>query len=173
MDLRIKRSLAFGVDYLVIITYAGLLFLLSTALELGVYLDGKSQWVQQAVGFSTLTFPVFVYCTLSEYYWGYTLGKWVFKLRVIGRKKSSVVWRNLLKFLPWEMAHTAVYVMALEPEEPNGWIWFLAIFPQVLVGVYCLSMLHSKGIKTLYDCMAGTWIGPFNVHPRANKQTAP
>lgn len=90
-----------------------------------------------------------------------TIGKKVVKLIVIAQDnetKKSILTRNLLKYLPWEIAHTGVHWLMYFDSTSNEipiWTWFLLIVPQVLVVIYFVSILLSKGQTSIYNRILG------------------
>ncbi|MDZ7755982.1 RDD family protein [Rhodohalobacter sp.] len=155
------RILAFGVDYLIIAVYAVALFGATTFLDVGKL----SPAAGQLVGFLTLTLPVFLYFYLMENSSrAATVGKRVMNISVhTDSEKSSqkVFIRNILKFLPWEVAHVGVhwviYYSALD-QSPPAWVWIALILPQVIVLGYLVSIVLSKGESSFYDKLASTRI---------------
>ena len=83
----------------------------------------------------------------------------------MGNKK--IVLRNILKYFPWELAHAGVYWIiyfeSLHLETPL-WIWILLIAPQIVVGIYFVSIILSGGRASLYDTISGTSIQVKDMH---------
>jgi hypothetical protein len=160
-NLVTKRILAFALDYLLIAVYAAILFGVSTAL----YLENKIAINGQLLGFVSLTVPVFLYFFLMEKSKSRaTLGKRVMKISVAvkqGNVTQSMLMRNLLKFLPWEIAHTGVHQVvsssALEQEVSLS-VWLALILPQIIIIGYLFSIAMSKGASSFYDKVAHTHI---------------
>ncbi|MEQ1746216.1 MAG: hypothetical protein ABMA02_12375 [Saprospiraceae bacterium] len=75
------------------------------------------------------------------------------------RANKAVFIRNVLKFLPWEIAHFGVHQLlhfeGYESQTPF-WVWTVLILPQVMVFTYFLSMIFDKEGKSVYDKIAGT-----------------
>jgi hypothetical protein len=93
-----------------------------------------------------------------------TLGKRVMKISVAvkqGNVTQSMLMRNLLKFLPWEIAHTGVHQVvsssALEQEVSLS-VWLALILPQIIIIGYLFSIAMSKGASSFYDKVAHTHI---------------
>ncbi len=156
-----RRSLAFLIDYLIMLVYIALL--LGATLSLVHFLNYTPSSLQplkgQLIGFFTLTLPVFFYFFLSESGTKKgSLGKQKMGIQVNGDAVNLLV-RNVLKFLPWEVAHTGVHWMVfyqLQEIEPPTWVWVLLILPQVVAFTYFISLLISGGKGILYDQLAGT-----------------
>lgn len=157
MDLRLKRILAFMLDYLLIMLYALVLFAAVVYLGWDSSVGKLSLLQQQMVSFGLLTLPVYLYFALSEFYAGKTIGKRLLSLRVIAPRKSNIICRNIWKFLPWEVAHFAVYQMS-DPHSNDTpvWVWCCAIIPQLVVAAYLITLIVNKGKATLYDTWANT-----------------
>jgi uncharacterized RDD family membrane protein YckC len=162
-----KRLFAFLIDYLVIAGYAVVLFGLAV---LGFELFGASPAISnpivgQMVGFITLTLPVFLYFFITEK--GKrkgTIGKRKLKIQVETEAVNltrNMLLRNILKLLPWEIAHTGVhwvvYYSNNNPEVPY-WIWAFLIIPQIAVVLYFFSIIFYKGESSFYDKIAKTKI---------------
>jgi len=159
--LLIKRGLAFGIDYLIIVIYAVLLLGITTLLSLKSFGPIKGQFI----GFVTLTLPVFLYFYLNErsIYRG-TIGKRIMNISVITNQQNcnrNILIRNILKFLPWEIAHIGVHWIVhysrMEIVTPN-WVWIVLILPQIVVLAYLSSVIIYKGEHSLYDKLANTKI---------------
>src|SRR5215208_6381216 len=104
----LKRIKAFIIDYLIILTYIGVLLAVTLFISRIFSLDLKKPTpaLAQLIGFTTLTLPVILYFTLSENgrYAG-TLGKKRFGLQVrsVNLEKAGfgqLLIRNCIKFLP-------------------------------------------------------------------------
>lgn len=163
--LILKRVFAFCIDYMIILVYGVGLYLASTLVQsLGVDLQFNSPLQQQLLSFFTLTLPVFLYFFLNEKNRKATVGKRLLNLVVEKNthgKNSNLFLRNFIKFLPWEIAHTGIYLLFHfneQNQEMPIWLWFVLIIPQLLVLIYLFSILLSKGKRSLYDVIANTQI---------------
>jgi uncharacterized RDD family membrane protein YckC len=162
MHLIIKRFLAWMIDWLVIMLYACVLFgvMMLLASFNVVTIGGPMHPAKgQLIGFLTLTLPVVLYCILMECSSRHaTIGKRIMKINVSG-KTGSIVLRNGIKFLPWEFAHAGIlWINYVGDVEPPMWIWVLLIIPQILVVIYLISIIYTKGARSLYDTISGTQI---------------
>jgi uncharacterized RDD family membrane protein YckC len=124
----------------------------------------------QMVGFISLTIPVFLYFYLSER--GKikaTIGKRLMNIQVNslqGRHKRNILVRNMLKFLPWEIAHVGVHWIVFYSSnhiETPMWVWIILILPQLIVLTYMVSIVVSKGRGGMYDQFASTSVGMRNA----------
>lgn len=158
----IHRFFAFTIDFGIIVLYAILLFAV-TRLYFDIRQADLNPYFGQLIGFLTLTLPVITYSYLTEKgNWKATIGKRVLNLIVLtpeNKTNKSILIRNLLKYLPWELAHTGVhwiiYFESVGRDIPI-WAWIILIVPQVLVFVYFISIILSKGQSSVYDRISGT-----------------
>jgi len=157
----VYRILAWTIDFGIIVLYAVLLFA-GTSLLLDVK-PVSNPFVGQLIGFFTLTLPVFTYSYLTEK--GKrkaTIGKSLVKLEVVAghnNRTKSVLLRNVLKYLPWELAHIGVHWIvyyASKGLETPIWIWMTLIVPQVMMFVYFVSVVVSRGQSSIYDRISNT-----------------
>lgn len=163
----VKRGFAFLIDYLIIAIYAVGLFFASPFLIalLPVDLSPTTPITNQIVGFITLTLPVFLYFYISERRKNRgTFGKRILGLRVEQSKDNrsrKILARNLIKFLPWEVAHCGVHFLFYYDHQQLSvpiWNWALLIIPQVVVIFYIYTIIVSKGESSFYDRLANTEI---------------
>ncbi|TAF65017.1 MAG: hypothetical protein EAZ55_10205 [Cytophagales bacterium] len=158
----IRRILAWTIDFGIIVLYAMLLFTV-TNLFFEVRQDDINPYLGQLIGFLTLTLPVITYSYLTERSkWKATIGKRLFNLIVDKNElktTKSVLLRNVLKYLPWELAHTGVhwiiYYESVGREIPI-WTWAILIIPQLIAFLYFVSIISSKGQSSIYDRISGT-----------------
>ena len=138
-----KRLKAFLFDYATIFGYVIIL----GGVNYGIILSGgtledispffASPWAQDGFAFLTLVLPVILYFTFMESSSRQaTWGKGKVDLLVVAENGEALTarqafFRNLLKFLPWQIAHTSIYLA---------------------------SMLFTKGHRTLYDRVAGACV---------------
>jgi uncharacterized RDD family membrane protein YckC len=160
------RILACIIDYGIIAGYATLLFLVANLFfSIFEWKPGNNPIIGQLIGFLTLTFPVVTYSYLTEKSnWRGTVGKKLQKLIVLtdqNKSAKNILLRNILKFLPWELAHTGIhwtiYYTSNGIETPL-WTWVILILPQVFVLGYFVTILISKGESSIYDNISKTKI---------------
>lgn len=162
MHLIFKRILAWIIDWFLILVYATILF--GIMMVLAFYhvapLEPLHPVNGQLVVFLTLTLPVVLYGILFEAGARHaTIGKRILRIEVTGNSLTlrDIIFRNVLKFLPWEIAHAGVlWINYIHTPETPVWIWGLLIIPQVLVIAYILTVVATKGSRSLYDMLAGT-----------------
>ena len=163
------RVKAFGVDYLFIAAY----LIVLTGAVWGLRLTPLRSLLATLYGApSTAQFtdslffdiPVMLYFALFESSeWQATPGKRRVGLRVvtesgqrIGRPRA--LGRIILKFLPWEIAHTSIWHTPGWPQHAQptqlNLVGYLAVY--ALLGVYIVTLLTSRTRQTLYDRLTRT-----------------
>ena len=116
----LRRLAAFGIDYLLIAAYLGLLAagslaVLASPAGKAVGAVWSTAWSAEIAGFFLLTLPVILYFALSEASTTRgTLGKRVLHLRVQSTngqplRVPAALLRSAVKFLPWELAHFTIW----------------------------------------------------------------
>lgn len=162
------RILAFGFDYLPIAIYLVVMVMLGLVLgaafpELQQVVFGNPVFGQIA-GFFIVTVPISLYFVLFESSaWQATWGKRKRHLQVISAdgarlsKKRSIS-RTVLKFIPWELAHTCIWQISFADQTTSPIITFGFILVWILVGANAISLLVSPGHQTLYDRLANTYV---------------
>ena len=166
------RALAFLVDYIIISIYIILLTALFSLLRLlPVSFLPQKLFMTPLSGQITILFivtlPVILYFALLESSGRQqTFGKFKLDLKVTndaGARLSLIrsFIRSIIKFLPWELAHTCLWRIEgwpFEPKEPSPLIWGGLVLVWVFVGIYIISMLLSKTKQTFYDRLAGSLV---------------
>ena len=167
-----KRLKAFALDYLIILAY----IVLMAGVNFGVILKGRaledisplfaSPIAKDALAFLTLILPVILYFTLQEGSPRYgTWGKRKAGIRVVNANggaltKLQAFVRSIVKFLPWQIAHTSIYqikeVVPGGPSEPFDITGFVLVY--MLVGIYISSALISKKHRTPYDWISRSYV---------------
>ena len=169
----VKRLKAFMLDCLIIFAYLVVL----AGVNYGILLSGgvfensspnfASPIARDAIAFLTLILPVILYFTLQESSSRQaTWGKRKVGIRVVnasgGRlsKKQAFV-RSLVKFLPWQIAHTCIYHiegLPFSPVAPSSMVMAGFGLVYLLVGIYIASALISKKHRAPYDWAAGSFV---------------
>lgn len=170
MNLLIRKRLLAGlIDYLVIMIYAVLLLgvtLLAFKVS-GTKIDTSTPIKGQLIGFLTLTLPVFLYFYLSEFSNRKgTIGKGLMNLTIESSIEKGYLFRNILKLLPWEIAHFGVHwiVFYSDKQEPTPfWVFVILVLPQLMMVVFFISLIVNKGKETLYDKISKTWVNHTSV----------
>lgn len=154
----LKRTLAFGIDFCIVMTYAGLVWALSFTGSLSAFREDPSLAIPSGMAF--ILFPVFLYYFLSERSKSRaTLGKRLFKLKVSAKSNASVFWRNLLRMVPVVMIFYGLIWSG--HYEGNGliapaWVYALALVPQSIEVFNLIGIVATRGESGLYDGIAGT-----------------
>jgi uncharacterized RDD family membrane protein YckC len=166
-----RRIAAFGVDYLIIAAWIGLITAIGfgaralLGIESGPIVSQADKLRGHALAFLSLTLPVILYFAIAESSgWRATVGKRALGLRVltvtgkrVGLGRSLV--RSAIKFLPWEVAHTAIWHVPGQPfvSEPAP-INFLGYAVALAgAGVFAAAVFRGRG-RTPYDLVAGTMV---------------
>jgi|GEM_PF-762564 len=165
-----RRAAAYAIDILLIYVYAIALFGVSMAVETVMpfqHMMAESYLLRHGIAFFSLSLPVLVW------FWRWeagphraTPGKRVMKIRVqttgSGKIESKqVLIRNILKFLPWEWAHTFLHIHPdfLMGGEVATLPTVIGMYlPQVMVLGYALTVAIRKDGMAPYDLISGTRI---------------
>ena len=153
--IALRRVLAFMIDWLVIVFWAGLLFGVVMTMTGGHPPQPANPWIAQGLGFLTMTLPVTLYFAACESSaMRGSLGKRALGLvvsRETGERLSfpSALGRNAAKFVPWECGHTVAQQAAFSSDGLPIWVWIPALI--ALAGpVWWLVALTATG-RTPYD----------------------
>jgi uncharacterized RDD family membrane protein YckC len=159
------------VDWLVVALWGGVLFGIVMTATRGNPPRPPGPWSAQAVGLLTMTVPVTLYFALCESsVWRASLGKRILGLvvsRDTGGRLSfrAALFRNALKFLPWEFGHTVAQQAAFSGEEGFAtWVWGPGAI--ALAGpIWWLVTMIAKG-RTPYDQCASALVAPLHWQSR-------
>lgn len=174
-----RRLVAFAYDYILIAIYIGIL----TATTLGLTALGRplDRLFADAVSsdlsaFFLLILPVIVYFGWQE---GSTRqsswGKRRVGLRVTSAKGQPIGYtqsflRSILKFVPWQMAHTAIFQLTFANSGPTIGIYLLLAAAYGLAIVYIVAIWRRQDHRALYDELAGTAVILPNEFNQPNKE---
>ena len=157
----LRRIMAFCVDWLIILAWAGLLFALVMIVSSGEPSRPLNPWVGQAIGFLSMTLPVVLYFAVSESSRHQaTLGKRVLGLKVRFHRTTQVSFgvalvRNAVKFIPWEVGHLVANQMALsEGGEVPIWV-YAAVAVSMSMPLWWIGSMIFSGL-TPYDRLTST-----------------
>lgn len=164
--LPLRRLFAYLIDSLVIFAWiAGLTAIgMSWGTELFDRLDPASTKIfGHAFSFTALTLPVVLYFALTERSaMRASPGKRALGLCVAGPDGTGIALsralvRNVLKFLPWEVAHTAIWHAPGQPfiDLPTASFMALHAGALALAGLYIASLFVGSG-RTPYERLSGT-----------------
>ncbi len=164
MNIVLRRLFAFGIDCGLLALHAGVLFFLVSPLVRPLFLH--SPYVAELTGFLLLTLPFGLYFAISEASsWSASLGKRLVGLRTLSHKKarpmsfSQSMLRSMLKFLPWELAHFAIWHAFIFQSSLDNVAMGALVFSYGLVIAYIVGLVR-KPHRTLYDRLAGTQVIP-------------
>lgn len=154
--IAVRRSLAFALDWLVVVLWGCMLFGGVMIAASGNPPRPENPWAAQAIGLLTMTVPVTLYFALCEgSAWRASLGKRALGL-VVSRETGerlplrSALLRNAVKFVPWECGHTLAQQAVFSGDGGlPAWVWGPAAV--ALVGpVWWLVAMFATG-RTPYD----------------------
>lgn len=161
-----KRIQAFAYDYMIILAYVGLLVLLAFGLNHFVpsalsNLFGTA-YSGQMIGFFTITLPIVLYFILMEASGQQaTWGKKRVGIRVRGIEEDPVGYsqsasRSLLKFIPWEIAHTCIWQIRFSSEafSPLVTTGYILLWTIIIANLY--SLWNTPFNQTIYDRLSST-----------------
>ncbi len=162
------RILAFALDYIWIAAY--LAFVVALGVVLNTFFPAvanrlfSNPFSGQITGFLLITLPVSLYFVLSESSaqqatWG-KRKRGLQVTRIDGSRLSFLRAgsRTLLKFIPWELAHTCIWQISFAQQERSPLITLGFVLVYVLIGANLLSLWKSPTNQTLYDRLAGTHV---------------
>lgn len=159
-SIALRRLLAFGVDWLVIALWAGLLFAAVMIAFSGQPPRPSGPWQSQIIGFVTMTAPVILYFALSESSRAQaTPGKRALGLRVVTKSGTRVpvgasILRSCIKFLPWEFGHIVANQAAFSATDLPGGI-YLPLALAAILPTWWLASILIRG-DAPYDVVAAT-----------------
>lgn len=162
-----KRIAAFLLDWAIFAIYLAALFILSHAgledilehISPGLF---RNPLAFDILAFVTVVLP-FAICSalLEQSSWQGTPGKRIMKIKVetlTGTKLefAQSLLRSGLKFLPWQLAHTAVFQILLGHESRQSFFLGLSVLAQVLVLANIIAAILGRQKQSLYDRISGT-----------------
>ncbi len=168
-----KRITAFALDYLIITSY--LVVLLGVGITITtiagpleqISAPSASPILMDAIAFLTAILPVIMYFTFQEgSNFQATWGKRKVGIKVVnatGNKlsKRRAFLRSLVKFLPWQLAHTSLFHIKgwpFAPENPTPIVTTGLILAQVLIVAYIITLMLNKMHRTPYDWASGAFV---------------
>ena len=168
-----KRLKAFMFDYIIICGYILLLIAATLAvIKIAGFMGLPLRWPENPLladlmAFVTLILPVILYFTLQESSPKQaTWGKRKAGIRVVNANGETLTGiqafvRSLIKFLPWQIAHTSIYHiegLPLAPVEPSSTVMAGFALVYLLVGIYVASALISKKHRAPYDWVSSSYV---------------
>lgn len=158
-----RRIIAFGVDWLVIVAWAGLLFGMVMFFTSGEPSRPSSPWISQAISFVSMTLPVLLYFSVSEASsYQSTLGKRLLGLEVKFKQANQAPFgvtlcRNAIKFLPWEIGHFVAFQAAFSGAIGISLWVYSAMAASLLLPVWWIGAMFYTGL-TPYDRLTSTQV---------------
>ena len=147
ISLFIHRTLAYLADNTLIIIYGGLLGFM--ALLLGNPLAEMARLTQYLTILSVFTGPVVLFMVIFETVTGWSPGKRLLGLRVEPHSLFPVFVRNILKYLPWELAHIGIWIVPGQPfVSPPGLESFIAWYASLglMAGNALIILITGRGV---------------------------
>ncbi|WP_245830946.1 RDD family protein [Sediminibacillus massiliensis] len=158
------RFKAFMIDYIFILVYLTLIFVLTVFLFPSLQRFYQESLIQaQLAGFIMVTLPVSLYFIIGDS----KIGR-----QSIGKKKTSIqvvdengeppsilhaAIRTLLKFFPWELSHFLVYrVINIGEGEMAGNLYSMGALVYAMIFTYILTAVWTKEKQSLYDLAVNT-----------------
>ena len=155
----LRRLAAFAIDCCLLALYAGALFAASPFLR---PLFTSSPYMAELTGFLLLTLPFGLYFAICEASpWSASVGKRVMKLRVVdldaGKRIrfSQSLLRSAVKFLPWELAHFAIWHAFVFASSLQYIAMGALALSYILMIIYIVGLVRAPH-RTLYDRTAHT-----------------
>lgn len=176
--------LALLVDYAVILGWMAVLA--AAMLVLRTATGRFDNWLAlgtigaQALGFLLLVLPVAIYLFAGEASTQQaTLGKRMMHLRVVdtagGRPAGSrILLRTIVKLLPWEVAHFAVWnivARTAEGSEMPIWLVVVAIVANLLPVLYLAIVVLRTDGRGPHDLIAGTRVVADDATPHGGRRS--
>jgi hypothetical protein len=145
------RVKAFFIDYLVISLYLILLLLINLLLgSIFNWTYDISHFQAQLVATLFSVLPISLIFGIIEGKKGYTLGKYLMKIQVSSddKKLARSVYRNILKFLPWQLGHMATIYGIFKGIDSIFYILLILSFSLLIIYVFTFTFF-SKPIIDL------------------------
>ncbi|MGH8952949.1 MAG: RDD family protein [Acidimicrobiia bacterium] len=160
---RSQRLVSWWWDYLLILAWLAVIFLLIGLPQILGWLDLSAIWTDQVAGDIAITvltvLPYFLYLTVTEWRPPHaTLGKRRAGITVIGKNgeppgSGAVLVRNLVKVLPWQLGHMGTTRLIYTTEVTTAAISFQTASLAFLALVVVPILFGKAGI---HDLLAGT-----------------
>lgn len=161
--IAIRRFLAFGIDWLIIAIWAGILFGIVMLGFSGEPPSPSGPWRSQAIGFLAMTLPIIFYFSICEASsWQATLGKRIMSLRVVDNDSdhtpfSTTLLRNMVKFAPWELGHlVANQAIFSSTGGFPAWV-YVPMFFAFAMPLWWIMSIYFRG-SSPYDLITNTRI---------------
>ncbi len=157
-----KRIIELVVDYLVIIAYLVLLFLVNFGLTFLIWggIPNYTELQAQLIATFTSVIPIILIFSYFDFYKRGSIGKRVAKLELTFAHKnfSHSLLRNIVKFLPWQLGHIGVIHGMYHDFNISSIV--IANLGMVLGIILLLMGLFRKDKRHLGDMIAHTKVIP-------------
>lgn len=146
------------VDYLVILVYLSVLFVINLVFILFIFkgIPPYTETQSQLIATFISVIPIVIIFSYLDYYKNGSIGKRVSGLKLIYEQHrfSSSLLRNVIKFLPWQLGHLGVIHGVYGEFDMTA---IILTNSGTLLGLTLLGMgLFRKDKRHLGDLMAGT-----------------
>ncbi|ANU25740.1 RDD family protein [Planococcus versutus] len=161
-----SRLRAFAIDYVLIFTYMGVVFLFSVFI-----MPSVQEWFQgsritaQLSGFMLITLPVSLYFIVADSKIGkQSFGKRQMHIKVVNDNNQllsigQATVRTLIKFLPWELSHYMAYRMIyLGDADLHQLDYWIGGMIYVLIFLYVFMVVFTKNKQSFYDRLLKTYV---------------
>ena len=157
-----KRITELLFDYLLIITYLGILFLCAITFYYIVFngVPMQTEFQAQTLTFFISVLPIMLYFTFLDYEKNGSFGKSKAGLQLIYQKKTvkASLIRNTIKFLPWQLGHMGTIHGVYSNFD------LLSIILSFLATLFAVSLMvmtiFRKDRRHLGDLLAQTQVQP-------------
>jgi len=158
---RSKRIIELLVDYVLVVFYLFILFLVFLFIYIFILDQNMPNYTNYQIHLLSVlktTVPITLFFSYLDYKAPYgTVGKRFIRLKVHYKKYSftSSLLRNIMKFLPWQIAHIGV-IEGVYTNFESTFAILMILFSILLAGIMVWMGLYSKGRRHLGDFIAGT-----------------
>lgn len=165
-----RRFLALLIDFVLVILWGVLLFLVSSIVYLQV-LNGAPVFDELGMNLISLTMivPVVLYSIIMESTKkNGTVGKRIERLKVSSARNDilsfkQIVIRNVVKYFPWQFGHMIIFRgIALKWEISVFWM-FMLIVANLLPIIWIMVVVIRKDHRGIHDLIAGTRVSDSNI----------
>ena len=166
-----RRLGAFALDMVPILGYILLLLAIFAGIPIGIFhipLTLKlNPILSDTVAFATIVLPVILYFAIQESSprqttWGKRrMGLWVITKDGKRLRFFRSLIRSIVKFLPWQIAHTCIFHIPGWPFDVQGFpTWVMAgfIIVYTLIIIYLITITFTPNHQSVYDFIAGSFV---------------
>ena len=159
IKLRIK---ALFIDYLCIVLYLLVLFALAMSIYylffhgIPEFTEQESQWI----AFLTTVLPITIYFSIKESgksFASFGKKRAGLKIKYLKNPIISSIFRNILKFLPWQLAHMAVIAGIYNGYE-STYIMIFNVLSILLPIIYIGMVVFRKDHRHIPDLLSNSYV---------------